>query len=286
MTFEQFKSRWGHNDSEFLFLAGYNVLRGSHTVTAAAKTKIDTLAMGLPPLSVRDLTTLVAQLPPAERAALAWAPAAIEAELKRLREEPLGADLVSACTLAIFTSSSKTLTAIVNLLGAPGFVTALSGLYHAEGERLEHFLPDAGARRSARWAMRAFMGFLKAILLVPEIRGAGLDPSLLAQPDLAEAFKDDAAGVVRAAVLLMAAISLAEQDGDKERAAELTDLAFLEASRGVDHLGRLGLPVEVEPEGSSAQRGRRILECVEEARAALEPGDVSVLVQARLRELR
>jgi hypothetical protein len=255
-------------------------------VTAAAKTKIDTLAMGLPPLSVRDLTALVAQLPPSERAALTWVPTAIEAELKRLRDEPLSADLVNACTLAVFIQSSKALAAIVSMLGAPGFLAALSGIYHAEGGRLEEFLPDSGARRSARWAMRAFVGVLQAILLVPEIRGASLDPSLLAQSDLAEAFKDDAAGVVRAVVLLMAAISIAEQDGDKERAAELADLASLEVSRGVDHLARLGLSVELEPEGPSDQRGCRVLECVEEAMAALEPGDVAALVQARLRELR
>lgn len=255
-------------------------------MTATAKTKIDTLAMGLPPLSVRDLTALVAQLPPAERAALTWAPAAIEVELKRLREEPLSEDLVNACTLAIFTRSSTVLAAAARVLGAPGFLAALSGIYHAEGERLEEFLPDAGARRSARWAMRTFVGFLQVILVATEIRDAGLDPSLPEQPDLAEAFKDDAAGVVRAVVLLMAAISIAEQDGDKERAAELADLAFLEASRGVDYLARLGLSVAVEPEGPSAQRGRRVLECVEEARAALAPEDVAVLVQARLRELR
>ena len=54
----------------------------------------------------------------------------------------------------------------------------------------------------------------------------------------------------------------------------------------MDHLARLGLSVALEPEGPSVQRGRRVLECVEEARAALEPGDVAVLVQARLRELR
>jgi hypothetical protein len=242
--------------------------------------------MGLPPLSVRDLTALVAQLPPAERAALTWAPAAIEVELMRLREEPLSADLVNACTLAIFTHSSTVLAAAARVLGAPGFLAALSDIYHAEGERLEQFLPDAGARRSARWAMRAFVGVLQAILRVPGIREASLDPSLLAQPDLAEAFKDDAAGVVRAGVLLMAAISIAEQDGDKGRAAEFADLAFLEASRGVDHMARFGLSVELEPEGPSAHRGRGVLECVEEARAALEPGDVAVLVQARLRELR
>jgi hypothetical protein len=255
-------------------------------VTAAAKTKIDALAMGLPPLSVRDLTALVAQLPPTERAALTWTPAAIQAELKRLREEPLSADLVDACTLAIFGHSGKVLPAVLRVLGTPGFLAALGDIYGAEGERLEQFLPDAGARRSARWAMRTFVGFLQVILVASEIRDAGLDPSLPAQSDLAEAFKDDAAGVVRAVVLLMAAISIAEQDGDKERAAELADLAFLEASRGVDYLARLGISVALEPEGPSDQRGRRVLECVEEARAALGPGDVAVLVQARLRELR
>jgi len=133
--------------------------------------------------------------------------------------------------------------------------------------------------------MRAFMGVLQAILLVPEIRDASLDPSLLAQSDLAEASR----------MMRPAWFGPCAPDGrdlacgagrDRERAAELADLAFLEVSRGVDHLARLGLSVELEPEGLSAQRGRRILECVEEARAALGPADVAALVQARLRELR
>ena len=260
--------------------------KGADTVTTAAKAKIEDLAMGLPPLSVRDLTALVAQLPPAERAALTWAPAAIEAELRRLREEPLDTDLVNESTLAIFTQFSKVLAVIVRALGAPGFLAELKGIYHSEGESLDRFLPDPGARRSARWAMRAFVGFLEAIPLGPEIRKATLDPGLLAQPDLATAFKDDAAGVIRAVVLLMAAVSIAERDGDKGRAADLADRAFLEASRGVDHLARLGLSVELEAEAMSAKPGCRVLECVEEARAALAPEDVTVLVQARLRELR
>jgi hypothetical protein len=66
----------------------------------------------------------------------------------------------------------------------------------------------------------------------------------------------------------------------------LADRAFLEASRGVDHLARLGLSVELEAETPSVNRGSRVLECVEEARAALAPEDVAVLFQARLRELR
>jgi hypothetical protein len=262
------------------------VRKGAITVTAAAKAKIDNLTMGLPPLSVRDLNALVARLPPAEHAALTWAPAAIEVELKRLREEPLDTDLVNESTLAIFTQFSKAFAVIVQALGAPFFLAELKSIYRSEGESLDRFLPDSGARRSARWAMRAFLGFLEAIPLGPEIREASLDPGLLAQPDLAEAFKDDAAGVIRAVVLLMAAVSIAERDGDKERAADLADRAFLEASRGVDHLARLGLSVELEAEVTPARPGCRVLECVEEARAALAPEDVAVLVQARLHELR
>lgn len=255
-------------------------------MTVAAKARIDNLAMGLPPLSVRDLTALVAKLPSAERAALAWAPAAIEDELKRLREEPLNTHLVNETTLAIFTQFGKALAVVIEALGAPGFLAEIKGIYHSESERLDRFLPDPGARRSARWAMRAFVGFLEAIPLGPEIQAASLDPGLLTKPELAEVFKDDAAGVIRAVVLLMAAISLAERDGDKERAAELADRAFLEASRGVDHLARLGLSVELGLETPSANRGSRVLECVEEARAALASEDVAVLLQARLRELR
>jgi hypothetical protein len=257
-------------------------------MTAAAKAKIDNLAMGLPPLSLRDLNALVGQLPAAERATLAWAPAAIEAELDRLRSEPLDADLISQTTVAIFTHFSRALTSIVRVLGTRNFLTEIKNLYHSEGQRLDRFLPDSGARRSAGWAMRAFLGVLEAVLLSPEIREASLHPDPLAHVDLSEAFKDDAAGVLRAVVLLMAAVSIAEHDGDKERAAELADRAFLEASRGVDRMASLGLSMELKPEAGSSpsERGRRVLECVEEARAILTSEDVTVLSQARLRELR
>ena len=152
-------------------------------MTAAAKAKIDNLAMGLPPLSVRDLASLVAQVPPVERAALTWAPAAIEAELKRLREEPLNADLVNETSLTISTHLSKALTVIVRALGAPEFLVELKGVYRSESERLDRFLPDPGARRSARWAVQALVGLLEAFPPVAAVRGGHLRRPANRPPD-------------------------------------------------------------------------------------------------------
>jgi hypothetical protein len=255
-------------------------------VTSSAKAAIGSLPLGFPPLSVEDLNALLSRLPAAERAALAWAPKAVEDALRRLREEPLDADLIAKCTMAVFESCGKALAPVLRLLGDQQLLAEISGLYRAEVERLLPFLPDAGSRRSAQWSMRAYMAFLNVLANDPEVRTAATTPEALPQWALTEAFQDDAGGLVRAIVLLMAAMSIAERKGDRERAAELADTAYLEASRGVDRLVQMGAPLAMDGEDSPATRGQRILACVQEAREKLTPEDVAVLAKARLRELR
>jgi hypothetical protein len=84
----------------------------------------------------------------------------------------------------------------------------------------------------------------------------------------------------------MAAISIADQGGDPERAAELCDLAFLNAAHAVDHLAPAGWAIAPDLRAVPDDRGREILATVEEARAALGAEDIDVISRARVHDLR
>jgi hypothetical protein len=193
------------------------------------------------PLSIRDLSALLGRLPASERAALAWAPAALEEEIRPLLEGPLTAAGVIACSVSVFRVLGQLIPSLVTLLGAERFFTEVEGAYVGALDRLRGSLPDAGSKRSADWVARALQGFTKIVSQVPAAAFADMDAhATAAEPGFVSFLHQDVAGIFRAAVLLMAAISIADQGGDPERAAELCDLAFLNAAHAVDHLAPAG----------------------------------------------
>jgi hypothetical protein len=85
-------------------------------------------------------------------------------------------------------------------------------------------------------------------------------------------------------VLLMAAMMIADEGGDVERAAELSDLAFLNTSRSIDYLARADLGFDLE--SVNRKGGQQVLEAFGEARALLGADDLDALSRIRLRDLR
>lgn len=238
------------------------------------------------PLSIRDLSGLIDGLPAGERAALAWAPAALQLEIRPLVSGPLMSDAIVAATAGVFRILGQLLPAAAKLMGAERFSAQLDGAYEGELARLRAFLQDAGARRSAEWVFRSLRSFFKLFSQIPKDELAAVGAQAVADAEFAEALRDDAAGILRGTVLMMAAMSVVDQAGDGERAAELCDLAFLEASHGVDSLAGAGLPFLPEPDPSSAESRRQILDAVEDVRAALTVDDLDSLSSARFRDLR
>jgi hypothetical protein len=238
------------------------------------------------PLSIRDLSGLIDGLPAAERAALAWAPAALQLEIGPLASGPLTSDTVVAATAGVFRILGQLLPAAAKLMGAEHFAAQVDGAYQGELDRLRAFLQDAGARRSAEWVFRSLQSFFKLFSQIPTNELAAVGTQAVGDAEFAEALRNDDAGILRGMVLIMAAMSIVDQAGDGEWAAELCDLAFLEASHGVDSLAGAGLPFLPEPDSSSAESRRQILETVEDARTALTAEDLDSLSGARFRDLR
>ena len=238
------------------------------------------------PLSIRDLSGFIDKLPAGERAALAWAPAALQLEIRPLLGGTLTSDAIRAATVGVFRILGQLLPATAKFMGAEYFSTQVDGAYQSELDRLRAFLRDSGAKRSAEWVFRSLRSFFKLFSQVPESELAAAGTQGFAEAEFAEAMRDDAAGILRGLVLTMAAMSIVDQSGDAERAAELCDLAFLETSHGVDSLAGAGLTFLPEPDSSPAESRRQILETVEDARTALTAEDLDSLAGARFRDLR
>jgi hypothetical protein len=236
------------------------------------------------PLSIRDISALLERLPAGDRAALSWAPAALQHEIQPLREGPLTSDIVSSSTVAAFRVFAALMPSVMKVLGTERFFSEADGAHSDALERLRWALPDAGSKRSAEWVVAALQRFTRFISRLPSEELARMDVPTTLQDGFVDFLHGEPAGVLRAAVLLMAAMSIADQGGDPERAAELCDLAFLNATDAADHLALAG--IVVAPEMGAAERGLEILDAVEEARATLAPEDIVTLSSARLRDLR
>ena len=238
------------------------------------------------PLSIRDLSALLERLPASERAGFAWAPAVLEQEILPLLEGPLTTDAVVACTTRVFGVLGKLIPSLMKLLGTERFLAEVDGAYAGALDRLRASLPDSGSKRSADWVVRALQGFTRVVSQAPRDELAAMDAHSMADPGFVAFLREDAAGILRAAVLLMAAMSISDQGGDPERAAELCDLAFLNAAHAVDRLASVGFAIAPDPRVTPSDRGREILATVEEARAALATEDIDTISRARLRDLR
>lgn len=238
------------------------------------------------PLSIHDLSGLIDELPASERAALAWAPAALQLEVRPLIAGPTTSDAIIAATAGVLRILGQLLPATAKLVGAEHFTAQVSGAYQGELDRLRAFLDDAGARRSAEWAFRSLRSFFKLFSQIPKDQLAAVGTQAVVETAFAEALRDDAAGILRGMVLIVAAISIVDQAGDAERAAELCDLAFLEVSHGVDSLVGAGLSFLPEADQPSAESRRQILEAAEDVRTALTAEDLDSLSSARFRDLR
>jgi len=237
------------------------------------------------PLSVRGVASIIDQLPAADRAALAWAPTRLQSEIRSLLEGPLTKDRISAASSGVLAIFARLLPAMTELLGAESLSEQLDAASRSELERLRTFLPDDGARRSADWVFEAFRTCVVALSHIPHSELVAATSKPIAEADLAMLREDDAIGLFNGLVLIMAAFSIVDQAGDRERAAELCDLAFLETSRGVDSFAAAGVKMtdDVRP---ALERGAEILRIVEDARISLTPDDLETLAVGRLHDLR
>ncbi|HEY3358124.1 MAG TPA: hypothetical protein VGQ83_33050 [Polyangia bacterium] len=238
------------------------------------------------PLSLRDLDSLLARLPAGERAAVAWAPQTIRGALHRLLERPPAPAMVARATVEVIRAFHGCWPVLSAIFANPGALRAeIEGHWRQKLPLLRDYLADPAVADEAEWAFRAVGSMFDLMLTIdPEEFTASVEG-----PDGGHALDvtgDDAAGLLRAQVLLMAVLEAAEQDDAPEVATELAELAYDEASVGVAALARLGLRIDPFRGETAEERGTRLLRYADHARAALSPGDMAALEDARLRDLR
>ncbi|MBI5482450.1 MAG: hypothetical protein HY906_26580 [Deltaproteobacteria bacterium] len=238
------------------------------------------------PLSLRDLDSLLARLPVRERAAVAWAPQTIRGALRQLLEGPPDPALVAKATVEVIRAFHGCWPVLSAIFANPGALRAeIEGHWRQKLPLLREYLADPAVADEAEWAFRAVGSMFDLMLTIDpeEFTSSAEGP---ASGQVLDVTGDDAAGLLRAQVLLMAVLEAAEQGDPPAVAAELAELAYDEAAVGVAALARLGLRIDPFRGESAGERGTRLLRYADHARVALSSGDMAALEAARLQDLR
>jgi hypothetical protein len=85
---------------------------------------------------------------------------------------------------------------------------------------------------------------------------------------------------------MTAATRLSKQNGDRARAHDLLDVAFLELRRFGSTLAKRGMLLVAYPDESVQEREQRRLRAIRLLRGSLTDADWVILEQARMRDLR
>jgi hypothetical protein len=238
---------------------------------------------GVPPrpLSVNDLDRLMRNLPTAQRAAIAWAPAELRAAINSLRgSTDLSAEDVARASEKIFRLLESVIGPVAASIGAEELSVEVSALWAKELECLRGFLPDSASVHAAEWTFRSLDRTFRAVLASAGSHDWAVVLSQLKDKGMRrEAFSSEFGGFFRAQALLMAAIAEAEEHGKPENAARLVDEAFLEMSGFIDVLVRAGLQIDPYADEADAERANRLLAYVQDIRETLTSEDIERTVR-------
>jgi hypothetical protein len=233
-------------------------------------------------LSVADLDRLVQALPAETRATLAWAPGDLRAAIKALRDNrQRGPEGIATAAEAVFRLTEPVLDSIVACLGEHALSARISTLWKCELDLLRSFLPDAASVHAAEWLLAALDATFRTV-------GSSMDSAewenirtlMKGKPLPSSLFGGVGGELFRVQVLLMAAISEADDKGSPENASDLVDEAFLEMTRFEDLLARASIKLDLYPRESQEDRARRLLAYVQDVRDSLTSIDLAHVVSA------
>lgn len=250
-------------------------------MTAAARTNAAPTGTAL----VLDVDALLAKLPAAARAQMAWVKAPIFDGLRRLRTEAFSdvlLDEVVAVTLQPLTALGRT---FVELMAANRDLLRASLMddFERDRTRLQAYVADADAADTAAWGLGFLRSFYDAMLSYVE---PGQLPTFYGD-QLEQAFeKKPLRSLIRGQVALMAGVEGVKADAPREKVVELLDIAFLELIDVRDSLRQHGLWISAFPEETSEQRRRDVVRYAGRLRELLSDEDWRSFDEARLGDLR
>lgn len=235
-----------------------------------------TLVAPLNPLRLLD------RLPARARAALEWTKPRILAALAELRASKLDDADIDRATDTFAEPWKAILHLAFEHLEARQIAESIEASFStptSELERLDPYVRDTASDCLAN--LRAFQ--LWSVSVVDEHDGQ----LHVSEEDVDEAMQHPIMrALLRAQVLLLAALLAPAEPSDPDLDAELVAAAYLESCIPLDLLARHGVVIDPHADESPAERGRRTLRAAEAARAVLTEEDLEILASARLRDLR
>lgn len=236
-----------------------------------------------PLLPVWDLEGALTRLPAEMRAQVAWTKAPAEAALARLAAEPITDSLLEEVARAITRPVVTVTTALWRTFaGRNAWQSELEATFRQNAVLLRAFVSSGESGDTLAWCQ----GFLRSLFSLTTVLDMDSWGSMRDE-DLAPAIEHpDFLALMKAQASLLAALELARDKGDADRAAELIDVAFLELCELQDSLRRAGLWVSPFSGETPEERAERTLRYARQTRQSLSEHDVQVLEDARVRALR
>jgi hypothetical protein len=249
-------------------------------MTAAARSNAAPSGAAL----VLDVEALLAKLPAAARAQVAWVKAPILEGVRRLQTEAFSdalLDEVVAATLRPLAALGRTFAELMavnrDLLRA-----SIMEDFERDRTRLQAYV-DADAADTAAWGLGFLRSFYDAVLTyvgpsqVPTLHDDEVEHAFDIKP-----FRT----LMRGQVALMAALEGVKAEAPSSKVAELLDIAFLQLIDVRDHLRQQGLWISAFPDETSEERRQDALRYAERLREIFSDDDWGSFGEARLGDLR
>ena len=240
--------------------------------------------MSFPAIPVLDVETALSRLPAEARARVAWAKRPIENGLARLRTEPLTDALVAQVADETWKPVASLGRAAWEIIGSDldEWRARFVDDFKEEERQLADFVGDDDSRDTLRWVLGLLQSFLGLTLSLPPDFMIQVDEPLFSALGADEEFKP----YIRALIVLMGAAETRKTEGDRERARELLDVAFLELNKFRATLRRAGVFLTPFPNETVEKRRHGLLDSADRLRRSLSDEDWPILEQARMRDLR
>jgi hypothetical protein len=205
----------------------------------------------------------------------------MEDAISSLLNAPLTDEMIAECARAVISATHSFLgvasaegAIAVEKAGRQGWLDLLP--------RVRAFL-EPPAADMAEWAVRSQIAYLEATLpsesVQESVRGKEMEVlALVAHPV--------AGGFLRAQVLIMAIFEAMQTPEHRERANELAERAFLDASAFCSLLSSFGLNLDPFANESVEARQQRESRYLEHARSAIGDDETAAMAEARLGILR
>lgn len=234
-------------------------------------------------LPLWDIDAALGRLPVEVRASLNWTSAAARQALDSLATEPLTDDLINDVTRSFWKPFEAVTRASRKLLATrDAWQTRMEHSLREDAELMNGFLTSDDSRETLAWCLGFFRALFGLISTVDFDRLQQWNEKDIAA--LSE--QPGTLLLMRAEGCLLAALRIARDKRDEERAEELVDVAFLALCEAQDLFRHEGLWLAPFAGETPTERAERTLRYARHVREELSDADAEMMESARMHNLR